>query len=147
MREIVAFVVIIVLFVIALVLPAVVLANTFNYRIVEVIDGDTVKFEAPFLPQVLGTTLNLRIEGIDTPESNYLAKCNAEKQLGIAAAKYTYATITNSSNNLIVLTKWDKYGGRVLGDVVVEGKRLSTLLVEKGYAVQYDGGTKPSWCH
>lgn len=146
MREIAAFVVMIVLFVIALLAPVVVLANPFNYRIVEVIDGDTIKFEAPFLPQVLGTTLNLRVEGVDTPESSYLAKCDEEKQLGIAAAKYTYAVITASSNNLIILTKWDKYGGRVLGDVLVEGKRLSTMLVEKGYAVQYNGGTKPNWC-
>ena len=146
MREIAAFVVMIVLFVIALLAPVVVLANPFNYRIVEVIDGDTIKFEAPFLPQVLGTTLNLRVEGVDTPESSYLAKCDEEKQLGIAAAKYTYAVITASSNYLIILTKWDKYGGRVLGDVLVEGKRLSTMLVEKGYAVQYNGGTKPNWC-
>jgi endonuclease YncB( thermonuclease family) len=40
-----------------------------------------------------------------------------------------------------------KYGGRVLGDVIIDGEPLSKKLIASGYAIPYDGGTKKSWCH
>ena len=42
--------------------------------------------------------------------------------------------------------KWGKYGGRVIGDVILDGKSLSKQLLEKDYARIYCGGKKESWC-
>jgi endonuclease YncB( thermonuclease family) len=42
---------------------------------------------------------------------------------------------------------WDKYGGRVLGDVILDGKSLREMLIEKGYAREYYGEAKTSWCN
>jgi endonuclease YncB( thermonuclease family) len=41
---------------------------------------------------------------------------------------------------------WDKYGGRVLGDVIVDGKSLRNLLITQGPAREYYGDKKQSWC-
>ena len=44
-------------------------ANPYDYRVIRVLDGDTVEFDAPFLPKELKQVLKLRIEGVDTPEN------------------------------------------------------------------------------
>jgi len=41
---------------------------------------------------------------------------------------------------------WDKFGGRVLGDVLIDGQSLTKMLIEKGYAREYYGDAKESWC-
>jgi endonuclease YncB( thermonuclease family) len=42
----------------------------------------------------------------------------------------------------IHLKRWDKYGGRVLGDLEIDGKYLSKLMIETGHAVEYHGEKK-----
>jgi endonuclease YncB( thermonuclease family) len=47
----------------------------------------------------------------------------------------------------IELQSHDKYGGRVLGDVIVNGQRLSAMLIANGHARPYFGEKKSSWCN
>jgi endonuclease YncB( thermonuclease family) len=47
----------------------------------------------------------------------------------------------------ILIEKHDKYGGRVLGDVIIDGKKLSELLIANGHARPYFGEKKESWCN
>ena len=42
---------------------------------------------------------------------------------------------------------WDKYGGRVLGDIILDGQSLRALLIQNGYAREYYGEAKQSWCN
>jgi endonuclease YncB( thermonuclease family) len=42
---------------------------------------------------------------------------------------------------------WDKYGGRVLGDVILDGKSLRQMLITNGFAREYYGEAKQSWCN
>jgi endonuclease YncB( thermonuclease family) len=42
---------------------------------------------------------------------------------------------------------WDKYGGRVLGDVLLNGQSLRQLLIANGFAREYYGEAKTSWCN
>ena len=42
--------------------------------------------------------------------------------------------------------KWDKYGGRVLVDVYLDGKSYKDEIINAGLARPYDGGAKESWC-
>ncbi len=44
------------------------MAEIYDYKVTRVIDGDTVEFEAPFLPAPLKPVLSLRVLGVDTPE-------------------------------------------------------------------------------
>jgi endonuclease YncB( thermonuclease family) len=114
--------------------------------ITRVIDGDTVAFQADFLPAPLKKELSIRVFGVDTPEKGHRAQCASEAQRGEAASAFTKAQINASSNRQIVLMDWDKYGGRVLGDVVLDGKSLRQLLIANGLAREYYGEAKTSWC-
>jgi endonuclease YncB( thermonuclease family) len=122
-------------------------ANPYDYQILRVIDGDTVEFEANFLPEPLHQKLSLRILGVDTPEKMPRAHCNLENLKSLNAKLFTEQEIMNATKVQVLIKKWDKYGGRVLGDVILDGMPLSQKLLDKGYARSYDGeGPKSNWC-
>jgi micrococcal nuclease len=129
-----------------LLLSTSVYAEVYDYPITRVIDGDTVEFQAPFLPAPLKPVLSIRVLGVDTPEKGFRALCPEEAALGEAASKFTKKLVADSKKQQVSLVKWDKYGGRVLGDVLLDGKSLSEELVKKGYARPYFGDKKASWC-
>lgn len=118
----------------------------YDYEITRIIDGDTVAFRADFLPAPIKPELSIRVYGVDTPEKSWRGQCDKEKQLGAAASKYTTDLIENAKTIQIAILKWDKYGGRVLGDVIIDGKSLTALLLQNGYAREYYGDKKQSWC-
>lgn len=84
---------------------------------------------------------------MDTPETTSIAKCEAEVTKGKAASQFTKNAINSASSRQIAIMKWDKYGGRVLGDVILDGKSLRVMLIESGFAKPYYGGFKFSWCN
>jgi endonuclease YncB( thermonuclease family) len=59
----------------------------YDVVITRVIDGDTVAFQAPFLPDPLKKELSVRIFGVDTPEKGHRASCPSEAQRGAAATE------------------------------------------------------------
>ena len=119
---------------------------THNVNIIRVIDGDTVVIAAPFLPSPLKPELAVRIYGVDTPEKGHRAKCLAEDIKSKAASKFTKDTINASTSRQVTLYEWDKYGGRVLGDIILNGQSLRVMLIQNGYAREYFGEAKQSWC-
>lgn len=121
--------------------------SKYDFKVLRVIDGDTVDIDAQFLPPELGKHLKLRVYGVDTPEKGHQAKCNAERRKAQTATEFVEEKVANAKVIKVELRKWDKFGGRVLGDLIIDGKRLSELLVEEGHAVSYDGGRKSkNWC-
>jgi endonuclease YncB( thermonuclease family) len=123
-----------------------VVANPYDYRVIRVLDGDTVEFDAPFLPKELKQVLKLRIEGVDTPEKGRLAKCDRERDLAERATRFTQQRVASAKKHQIVITGWDKYGGRVIGDLLIDGQSLKKMLLDSKNAMPYDGGKKASWC-
>ncbi len=119
---------------------------TYDVILTRVIDGDTVAFQANWLPDPLKKELSIRVFGVDTPEKSFRAKCPAEAQRGEAATAFTKKLINESQKRQIVLMEWDKYGGRVLGDVLLDGKSLRFQLIANGFAREYYGEAKTSWC-
>ena len=119
----------------------------YDANITRVIDGDTVAFEAAFLPDPLKKELSIRVFGVDTPEKGHRAQCPSEAQRGEAATKFTKDMVAASQKRQVVLMAWDKYGGRVLGDVILNGQSLRGMLISKGYAREYYGEAKTSWCN
>ena len=118
-----------------------------DFKITRVIDGDTVAFEAAFLPDPLKEELSIRVFGVDTPEKGHRALCPKEAALGEEASKFTKELVKKSKKQQVVLMDWDKYGGRVLGDVILDGESLRNMLISKGYAREYYGEAKQSWCN
>ena len=136
-----------------LLVPALVFAQpkqkpgvTYDAEITRVIDGDTVAFRAPFLPDPLKKELSIRVFGVDTPEKGHRAQCESENARGQAATTFTKNAIAQATQRQIVLMDWDKYGGRVLGDVILNGQSLRQMLIANGYAREYYGEAKTSWC-
>jgi len=122
------------------------LANPYDFKILKVSDGDTVVFEAPFMPAPLKPQLSLRILGVDTPEKGARAGCPAEAKAAEAASAFTKNLVANAKSIKVELKEHDKFGGRVLGDLIVDGQRLSELLIKNGHARAYFGEKKASWC-
>ena len=120
---------------------------TYDVEVLRVIDGDTIAFKADFLPAPLKKELSIRVFGVDTPEKGFRAKCPSEDQRGQAATAFTKELVTVAKKRQIVLYDWDKYGGRVLGDIILDGYSLRTLLISKGFAREYYGEAKQSWCN
>jgi micrococcal nuclease len=121
-------------------------AEVYNYPITRVIDGDTVEFKAEFLPKPLKPVLSIRVLGVDTPEKGFRAKCPSEAEKGKSASEFTKRLVAESKVQQVSIKDWDKYGGRVLGDVILDGKSLSEELIKNGYARSYHGEKKESWC-
>ena len=119
---------------------------TYDAKIVRVNDGDTVVIAAPFLPAPLKPELAVRVYGVDTPEKGFRAKCPAEDQRGQAATAFTKNAIASTQKHQVILYGWDKYGGRVLGDMILNGVSLRAELIKNGFAREYYGEAKTSWC-
>ena len=120
---------------------------TYDAKIVRAIDGDTIVIEAPYLPAPLKPELGVRIFGVDTPEKSFRAKCDSEKQRGEQASVFVKNLITSTKKYQVVLYDWDKFGGRVLGDMLFDGVSLRELLIKNGFARAYFGDAKQSWCN
>jgi len=116
----------------------------YQWKVIRVLDGDTVEVDAKFFPEELGN-IRVRIEGIDTPESGGRAKCDDERDRAKVAKKFAKDTLEGKVIE-VRQVKTDKYGGRIVGDIYIDGKPYRQLLLEKGLAKSYDGGTKSSWC-
>ena len=119
---------------------------TSEAQIIRANDGDTVVIAAPFLPKPLKPELAVRIYGVDTPEKGFRAQCPAEDQRGQAASAFTKKLIESSKSRQVTIYAWDKFGGRILGDIVLDGKSLREQLIANGFARAYFGDAKQSWC-
>jgi endonuclease YncB( thermonuclease family) len=118
----------------------------YDAQIVRVSDGDTIVIAAPFLPAPLKPELAVRIYGVDTPEKGWRGQCESEKQRGEAASVFTKQLVAASTQRQVVLYGWDKFGGRVLGDIILNGQSLRANLIQNGFAREYYGDAKQSWC-
>lgn len=138
---------------ILLVLPMVVFAQKtpqgaiYDAKIVRVNDGDTVVISAPFLPAPLKPELAVRVFGVDTPEKGFRAQCPSEDQRGQAATAFTKNAVATTQKHQVILYGWDKFGGRVLGDLILNGTSLRAELIRNGFAREYYGDAKQSWCN
>jgi len=123
---------------------------TYDAQILRVTDGDTVVIAAPFLPAPLKPELAIRVFGVDTPEKGHRAQCPSEAQRGEAATAFTKKAIESAAAGggkfQVTMYGWDKFGGRVLGDILINGKSLRAGLIANGFAREYYGEAKQSWC-
>jgi endonuclease YncB( thermonuclease family) len=145
------------LFALLLIVPALAIAQvkapkepqgvTYDAKIIRVSDGDTIVIAAPYLPAPLKPELAVRIYGVDTPEKGHRAQCPAEAAAAERASAWTKALVSSSTQHQVILYKWDKFGGRVIGDIVVNGQSVRRGLIANGLAREYYGDAKVSWCN
>lgn len=110
----------------------------------EIYDGDTIHFlldighEEPL-------KLALRLIGIDTPEIHAgKERLPQEKVAGKISRDYLKSMVQGHTK--IRITDWDKFGSRVLGEVVLpDGQTANQLMIKNGYAKPYHGEKKEPW--
>lgn len=119
---------------------------TYQWPIIEVLDGDTVKVRANWMPSPLKPEVSIRVAGVDTPELGWKAHCAEEKDLAEKAKAFTAAWIGDGKDVEIEVIAHDKFGGRLLGDFWKDYQQLSRELVRSGLAQYYYGEQKPNWC-
>jgi endonuclease YncB( thermonuclease family) len=119
-------------------------AHAYEWQVLRVIDGDTLEVKNECFPTEL--KLSIRVLGIDTPEKGFRAKCKKEAELAEKASKFTKQFVGKNKTATFRNIKWDKYGGRLLADVEINGKSLAGELIKNNYARLYDGKKKGSWC-
>jgi micrococcal nuclease len=121
----------------------------YNWKVIRVVDGDSLEIANEFLPEEL--KLFVRIKGIDTPEKAPRAKCEKENILAQKASNYTKNSIEKAQKNHQKITfseiKWDKYGGRIVAKVMIDNSELGQELIKKGLARIYNGEKKKTWCN
>ena len=121
-------------------------AGDYIWPAVRVVDGDTVEVDASAdLPPELAD-LKVRLRGVDTPEKGGRAKCESERAAGQAATAYTKTAIAEASSVVTRDPEWGKWGGRVVADLLLDGRSLSKALIASGHGRPYEGGRRRSWC-
>ena len=89
----------------------------------------------------------VRVRGVDTPESGSRAKCEAERAKALEATRFTRAAVPVGSAVWLAKVEPDKYGGRVLAQVILPDNRdLAAMLLAAGYARPYSGAKRLGWC-
>ena len=119
---------------------------TYDTSIIRVSDGDTIVIAAPYLPAPLKPQLAVRIFGVDTPEKGHRAQCDSERAQGEKASAWTKDLVKSGRQFQVTLYGWDKFGGRVLGDILVDAVSVRSGLIAAGLAREYYGDKKKSWC-
>ena len=113
-------------------------------QVIKVYDGDTFTL-AGHLPYDGSPfyRFSVRLNGIDCAEIK--GKTEEEKECAIRARKELDELILGKTVTLLNV-KNEKYG-RILADVYVGDVHVNGYMIEKGLAVEYDGGSKTtkSW--
>jgi len=107
-------------------------------KVIKVYDGDTITVAAFLKGDPECYKFQVRLNGIDSPEIK--GSCENEKKHAIISRNALSDQILNQIITLDV--KGNEKYGRVLADVLYNGKNMNEWMVQNGYAVKYDGGTK-----
>jgi len=106
-----------------------------------IVDGDTIDISID-LGFDLTKKERVRLAGIDTPEKR--TKNPKEKEMGYQATEFLEMHLMEATN-LTVKTEKDGKFGRMLGWLYKSEEdtmSINQIMIDKGYAWPYDGGTK-----
>lgn len=107
-------------------------------------DGDTITVNLPGVHPLFGNNISVRLAGIDTPEKN--GKCEREKMLAKKAKTVVANALAGARKIVLADVARDKYF-RINARVLADDVDIDAMLIERGLAVPYDGGTKThNWC-
>ena len=66
---------------------------------------------------------------------------------GRAAAAFTADVLAGADTVAVRGPAWGRWGGgRVIADLIVDGRSLAETLIGEGHGRAYDGGRREAWC-
>ena len=101
-------------------------------EVMRVVDGDTVYVKIPTEHPIIGYEIGIRVYGIDT----------REKDDGGEVAKDLVTSLLRPGKYVLLKNLRRGKFFRIVADVIVDGDSLADILIEKGLAYEYYGGTK-----
>lgn len=112
--------------------------SDYKCRVVSVYDADTMWIV--FIHNDTPIKIKLRIFGIDSSE---IRGVSAEiKEFSIKVRNYVRQLFNDYTLYECKFQGYDKYGGRLIGDINIGNEWLSEHLLRKNMAIKYTGGTK-----
>jgi micrococcal nuclease len=118
----------------------------YRCKILRVVDGDTVDVDIDLGFGMWMHKERVRMMGIDTPESRTRDK--VEKKFGLASKQFVKDMMPVGSKQ-VLKTQIDRSGedkkgkfGRIHGDFLIDGKKLTETMIKEGYGVVYTGQNK-----
>jgi len=113
----------------------------YSCKVERVVDGDTIDVTLDLGFDIFHKC-RVRLYGIDTPESRTRNK--DEKARGKMAGSFLKEAVEEGKKVVIQTKLKDSKGkyGRVLGDVVVDGKNINQMMIKCHLAVAYYGQSK-----
>jgi len=113
---------------------------TYNAKVIKVYDADTMTLMIDVGFNIF-IKERVRLRGIDTPELR--TKDKKEKEHGYKARDFVRGLILEKDVKVRTYKK-GKFG-RYLAEVIVNGRKLNTILIDKKYAKPYWGEKKTKW--
>ena len=110
-----------------------------NVEFIECYDGDTCYFNIPEWHALVGERLPVRLLGIDTPEIK--GKCQQEKLLAKQAKHWINERLHNAKQIELRQIQRGKYF-RVVAEIWADGENINQALINKSFAVTYQGKNK-----
>ncbi len=116
-----------------------------NVRFIKNYDGDSITFDIPDTPAIVGKNIVVRLRGIDTPELKKKT-CSEATEIARKAQQMVHSLLKNAKVINLHRIERGKYF-RILADVEFDGQDLATILLKNKLAVKYSGGRKEyDWC-
>lgn len=106
-------------------------------------DADSITIRFEIWPDVW-MQRNVRLYGLDTPEKSWRAACIEEKEMADKASAHVTQRLKEGGLEVMVLDT-GKFG-RLLVKISINGEDLGAELISLGYAREYFGAARESWC-
>ena len=113
-------------------------------EVLSIYDGDTIKVMIEVYPDLF-KKISIRLDGIDTPESTWRAKCDKELADSVKAKQWLVDAMQDKEITIDTVHP-GKFAKRMLGTVYANGINLSEAALEAGHARPYFGKKRSDWC-
>ncbi|MFY0656258.1 MAG: thermonuclease family protein [Neptunomonas phycophila] len=113
-------------------------------KVVSVYDGDSFRADIAGVHPLLGKDIGIRVYGVDTPEIR--GKCDSEKAAAKNVKRFVEQVLRTANTIELREVRRDKYF-RINAVVVVDGRSLGAMLIQRNMAYPYFGKTKREWCN
>jgi micrococcal nuclease len=116
-------------------------------RVLKIVDGDSLRVRIAGWPRAVNP-VELRLDGVDTPELPPRAKCAAEFDMARRARDFVLARLPPDSGIAIAWTahRYDSFGRMLVKVAAADVADLGEALLGAGLAREYHGGRRAGWC-